>query len=91
LSAKSDGPGVDCARGGFDLTPTLAKGEEDRFDGFGAWEGGPLFPLGEIYDSHYFLGIDDAGVVYIVGDTIVRLAPDIYVAIDCILSGRSSA
>jgi hypothetical protein len=90
VHVNADGPGLECARGGFCLDPTLARGEEDRFDGFGTWEGSALFPLGEIYDSYFFLGIAADGSVYIVGDSIRRLARNIRMALDSILLGRGT-
>lgn len=89
LRASSSGPGVQCARGGFVLDPILADGEEDRFAAFSEFVAGSLFPIGEAYHGHTFLGIDEAGVVYLVGDSLYRLGSDIYSALDAILEGRS--
>jgi hypothetical protein len=91
LRASSMGPGLHCARGGFVLDPELAYGEEDRFAAFTDFVDGKLFPIGEAYDGHAFLGIDEAGTVYLVGDSLYRLGSDIYSALDAILEGRSAS
>lgn len=88
LRASSSGPGLQCARGGFVIDPELAEGEEDRFAAFSDFVVGTLFPIGEAYDGHAFLGIDESGAVYLVGDTLDRLGRDIYSSLDAILEGR---
>lgn len=88
IRVSAHGPGAECARGGFDLDPALAVGEEDRFDGFGKQYDLDLFPLGEAFDGHAFLGIDRLGRVYLVGDDIRVLGNSIEIALDAILDGR---
>jgi hypothetical protein len=88
LRAAARGPGLECARGSFVLDPELAWGEEDRFGGFSRPLAGGMFPLGEVDGGHAFLGIDEAGVVYTVGDGISRLGDSVYAALDSILQGR---
>src|SRR5258708_31322505 len=58
IHIEGQGPGLECARGGFDLKPELAIGEEDRFNGFRDGVGSDLFPLGEAYNGQAFLAID---------------------------------
>lgn len=88
LRVDCKGSGLECARGGFDLNPELAVGEEDRFAELGAHVGGCLFPLGEAFEGQAFLAIDDNGHVYLVGDTIQQLGTNIREALDTILVGR---
>jgi SUKH-3 immunity protein len=88
IQASRSGPGLDCARGAFVLDPELADGEEERFASFSNLVAGALFPIGEAYDGHAFLGIDEAGVVYLVGDSLHRLGENIYCALDAVLEGR---
>jgi hypothetical protein len=91
LRVDVDGPGVECARGGFNLDPTLALGEEVRFSGRGDRDSPSLFPLGEAHDGHAFLGIDANGWVYVVGDQIALLRKGVRSALDALLQGRLPA
>jgi hypothetical protein len=90
LRAEARGPGIECARGSFDLNPLLAEGEEDRFAAFAAFVEGPMFPLGELDGGHAFLGIDTTGAVFLVEGWLARLGDDIYAALDATLEGRKS-
>lgn len=84
LCVESKGPGIYCARGGFNFNPSLAVGEEDRFSEAPELD---VFPLGEIYDGHAFAGIGPSGRVYLIGDFVEVIAEDIYCAIEAILLG----
>ncbi|MDI1477374.1 SUKH-3 domain-containing protein [Polyangium sp. y55x31] len=88
IRVDCEGPGLECARGGFDLDPGLASGEEDRFDAFRDQVGSDLFPLGEAYNGQAFLAIDGMGRVYLLGDRIQLLGANIHSALDSILVGR---
>ncbi|WP_438039232.1 SUKH-3 domain-containing protein [Sorangium sp. So ce128] len=88
LRVDCQGPGLECARGGFDLDPELVSGEEDRFDYFRDQVGGDLFPLGEAFNGQAFLAIDGSGRVYLLGDRVQLLGDNIYCALDSILMGR---
>ncbi|MDI3282660.1 SUKH-3 domain-containing protein [Polyangium sp. 15x6] len=88
IRVDCQGPGLECARGGFDLDPELASGEEDRFGAFQDPVGSDLFPLGEAYNGEVFLAIDGVGRVYLLGDRIQLAGANIYSALDSILVGR---
>lgn len=88
IRVESQGPGLECARGGFNLDPELVSGEEDRFGDFRDQVESDLFPLGEAYNGHAFLAIDGTGRVFLLGDTIQLLGTNIYDALDAILVGR---
>lgn len=90
LQASKDGPGRTCARGSFEINAELGWGEEDRFGAFSDFVDGRLFPIGEIDHGHAFLGVDESGVVYLIGDWLSRLGSDIYEALDAILLGKKS-
>lgn len=60
------GPGVSSAREPFELDPMLCLGEEDRFSEWGADIGHSLFPIGELAEGRYFLGIDEEEAIYLV-------------------------
>jgi len=68
LFVNIKGPGVTCARTPFELDPQLAEGEEDRFEDLGEDIGHSLFPLGELDHGRFFLGIDETGEIYLLGD-----------------------
>ncbi|WP_437951433.1 SUKH-3 domain-containing protein [Sorangium sp. So ce296] len=88
LRVDCQGPGLECARGSFDLDPELASGEEERFDRFRAQVGSDLFPLGEAFDGQAFLAIDSTGRVYLIGDRVQLMGSSIRGALDSILMGR---
>jgi SUKH-3 immunity protein of toxin-antitoxin system len=88
LRAECRGPGLRRARGGFDLTPTLAIGEEDRYEAAAAELGvHQLFPLGEAYGGHEFMAADAYGRIYILGIITMFVGKDMYDAIRNILLG----
>jgi hypothetical protein len=88
VTVRFDGPGVEFARGGFEIDPSLALGEEERFAAHSRQIGSPIFPLGEALDGNVFLGMDESGRVFLVADRITPLGDDIYSALDALLLGR---
>lgn len=87
IEMRVDGPGLHRARGGLRFDPTLALGEAERFGRHSAKLGTQLFPLGEAFDGHAFLGTDSAGKIYLVGDELEFVGEDIYGAVEAILQG----
>lgn len=87
LIVRATGEGRDRARGGFQLNPELALGEEDRFSSIGFETRGGLFPLGEAFDGHAFLAIDSTGRTFLVGDDLELLGDNVKSALDAILTG----
>ncbi|MDI3386209.1 SUKH-3 domain-containing protein [Streptomyces sp. B-S-A8] len=75
LNIKVSGPGINCAREPFELDPLLCLGEEDRFSEWGEELGVQLFPIGELDEGRFFLGMDERGAVYLVADWIARFGP----------------
>lgn len=75
LTVDVRGPGISCARTPFELAPELARGEEDRFAEWGESIGRRLFPLGELDEGRFFLGIDEAGEVYLVASWVASFGP----------------
>lgn len=69
------GPGISSFREAFEIDPTLAVGEDDRFSGWSAHLGRNLYPLGELDGGRFFLGIDECREVYLVADWIARFGP----------------
>jgi hypothetical protein len=66
LDIQIRGPGVTRAREPFELDPSLCEGEEGRFADWGQEIGHELFPIGELDNGRYFLGIDENGEVYVI-------------------------
>ncbi|MBF6045538.1 hypothetical protein GO001_09935 [Streptomyces sp. NRRL B-1677] len=77
LTVEVHGPGVTCAREPFELNPSLCLGEEDRFAEWSAVVGSSIYPIGEMGDGRFFLGIDEASIVYLVADWIARYRPEV--------------
>ncbi|SDL27049.1 SUKH-3 immunity protein [Lentzea albidocapillata subsp. violacea] len=65
-NVEIDGPGSSSAREPFELDPGLCVGEEDRFAGWGADVGCSLFPIRELDQGRFFLGISEVGEVFLV-------------------------
>jgi hypothetical protein len=88
ICVRSEGPGIECARGSVDLDPELARGERQRFERFKGVIGQDTFPLGEAYDGHAFLVIDRLGRVLLIGEGVHLLGENIRKALDAVLTGR---
>ncbi|MEV8093243.1 SUKH-3 domain-containing protein [Kitasatospora sp. NPDC085879] len=73
LTVDVDGPGISCARVPFELDPSLADGEDDRFSEWGQEVGEEIFPIGEMDGGRYFLGISSSSEIYIVADWLASL------------------
>jgi len=86
------GRGIDFAKTSVHIDPTLAIGEESRFEVFGKQLGSRLYPLGEAGDGHAFLAIDGRGMVYLVmDDAIKRVGRSMAEAIESLVLGREMA
>lgn len=69
LRIEVGGPGVNVARVPFEFDPDLAIGEEERFAELSDVFGPKFFPVGELANGEFFLGIDENGVLYrVLGD-----------------------
>ncbi len=72
LSVEYGGAGISRAREPFEFDPLLGLGEDDRFSEWGEVIGKSLFPIGELDRGRFFLGIDEAGAIYLVADRLAR-------------------
>jgi hypothetical protein len=72
LTIPYGGPGLTRAREKLEFDPLLALGEEDRFADWSGLIDRTLFPVGELDHGRYFLGIDEAGEIYLVADWLAR-------------------
>ena len=88
LRVEQGGAGVTSARETFELDPTLAVGEADRFARFESIVGRRLYPLGEAGGGQYFLAISEDGQVFGVGDSIFDIGRTISEAIENLIVGR---
>jgi hypothetical protein len=68
LEVDIRGPGRSAAREPFELDPALCEGEEGRFRGWSATLGRSLYPLGELDEGRFFLGIDPEAELWLVVD-----------------------
>lgn len=64
----------------FDIDPTLASWEKDRFDTASFEVEDALYPAGEAINGHEFIAIGTDGHVYLVMDMVHHLASDAWVA-----------
>ncbi len=56
----------------FNLDPLTAVFENDRFDEASAVVGETLYPVGEVVNGHYFLGLGPSGTFYLVMNDVSR-------------------
>ncbi|MFC1404559.1 MULTISPECIES: SUKH-3 domain-containing protein [Streptacidiphilus] len=75
LSVSLSGPGITCAKTPFEFDPELCVGEGDRFADWGETIGRDLFPIGELDQGRFFLGIDEHSEIYLVADWIATFGP----------------
>lgn len=64
LESTYRGPGLECARESFSLTPDLAAGECDRLERVGSLLGHELYPIGVWGDGMGLLAVDGKGSIY---------------------------
>ncbi|MGC9542306.1 SUKH-3 domain-containing protein [Streptomyces sp. UG1] len=72
ISVDVSAPGISRAREPFELDPSLAYGEEDRFSEWGEEVGASLFPIGELDQGRFFLAIDEKSAIYLVADWLAH-------------------
>lgn len=86
ISIEASGKGVDCAKEPFIFDPSLALGEDLRFEEFSEEIGQVIFPIGEHGRGEFFLGIDESAEMYLLMDGIATLgAAD--AAIESLING----
>ncbi|MGW4196470.1 SUKH-3 domain-containing protein [Streptomyces sp. NPDC005004] len=75
LSVRIGGPGVTCAKSPFGFEPGFLVGEEDRFADWSRTIGRDLFPIGELDEGRFFLGIDQHGEIHLVETWVATFGP----------------
>ncbi|MEM1096329.1 MAG: SUKH-3 domain-containing protein [Bacteroidota bacterium] len=63
--------GVDFHPGNIQIDPQLAFGEDDRFAYFSKKVNDDIFPVGEAFGGHQFVGIGSAGYFYVFMDDYI--------------------
>ncbi|MEW2619071.1 SUKH-3 domain-containing protein [Streptomyces sp. NPDC048106] len=69
------GPGITCAKAPFTFDPDNLIGEEDRFADWSTAIGRALFPIGELDQGRFFLGIDENSEIYLVETWLATFGP----------------
>ncbi|MER7756714.1 SUKH-3 domain-containing protein [Kitasatospora sp. NPDC097643] len=75
LDVRISGPGINVAKARFHFDPELALGEEDRFADWSATLGRDIFPIGELDEGRFFLGIDEDGEIHLVETWVATFGP----------------
>jgi hypothetical protein len=87
LTFSHTGPGVTCAREPFDLDPTDAMYENDRFGDFVGIVGTRLYPIGQASQGQYFLAIGEDERVFLLEQDIRLMGHNIDEALEHLLIG----
>ncbi len=90
LIVNQQGPGETCAREPFEIDPTLAGYEGDRFNELSTEVNTKLYPLGEVANGTSFWAIGDNEHVYILMNEILLLGKNIDEALERLIIGRES-
>jgi hypothetical protein len=91
LKVDMTGPGIDFARGSFDLDPTLALCEEELFRDYEKEPKSRLYPLGEAYGGPMYLAISESGSVFaidLIANEMRRIGRSMVEAMEGIVLGR---
>ena len=88
ITVTSRGPGKSIARAGFEIDPTLAAGECDRFADFERVIGSALCPLGEADDGRLYLAVAEDGRLVTLMDDAWILGDSLEEGLAALLLGR---
>ena len=88
LSINQRGPGETCAREPFDVDPTRAAYEDERFSDFLSVVNTKLYPLGDAASRHYYWAIGENEHVFLLMDDIQLLGTNIEEALENLIIGR---
>ncbi|MEH0557303.1 SUKH-3 domain-containing protein [Streptomyces sp. B21-101] len=75
LALQVSGPGLTCVKTPFCFAPDHLIGEEDRFADWSATIGRTIFPIGELDQGRFFLGIDENSEIYLVETWLAAFGP----------------
>lgn len=88
LTVDQSDLGETCAREPFQVDPTLAAYEGDRFSEFSPLVSTQLYPLGEAFNASYYWAIGEDDQLYILWDDIHLLGKNIDEALENLIIGR---
>jgi hypothetical protein len=88
LKLDEQGPGVTCSREPFNLDPTLAMYEHDRFEDFISALNTNLYPLGEAVGGSCFIAIAENGNVYLLMQELMLIGQSMEEGLESLLIGR---
>lgn len=88
LHVDQRGLGETCAREPFEVDPTLAGYELDRFDELSYLVSTKLYPLGEAFSGNYYWAIGEDDQLYILMNDIQILGKHIDEALENLILGR---
>jgi hypothetical protein len=75
LEVQINGPGINVARTPFHFRPDSCLGEEDRFAEWSEELGRDVFPIGELDQGRFFLGMDETSEIYLVETWVATYGP----------------
>jgi hypothetical protein len=87
LKIDQQGPGVSCSREPFEINPTMAMYESDRFEELVSVVDSRLYPLGEAVSGLCFLAIAENDSVYLLMDDIRVVGKNIDEGLEALLIG----
>lgn len=88
LIVDQRGLGETCAREPFEVDPTLAAYEGDRFSELSPLVNTSLYPLGEAFSGNYYWAIGEDDQLYILMDDIRLLGKNTDEALENLILGR---
>ncbi|MEU2355958.1 SUKH-3 domain-containing protein [Streptomyces misionensis] len=66
---------ITCARTSFTFDPELTVGEEDRFADWSSTLARNIFPIGELDEGRFFLGIDETSEICLIETWVATFGP----------------
>ncbi|MYS22381.1 SUKH-3 immunity protein [Streptomyces sp. DvalAA-14] len=75
LDIQISGPGISVAKTSFNFDLENVIGEEDRFADWSETIGHAIFPIGELDQGRFFLGIDENSEIYLVETCLATFGP----------------
>lgn len=88
LNVDQRGVGETCAREPFEVDPTLAAYEGDRFSELSPLVSTKLYPLGEAFSGNYYWAIGEDDQLFVLMDDIQLLGKNIDEAFENLILGR---
>lgn len=87
LHVQQRGPGQNMARAPFRLDPTIAKHDGEIFELFSTLTASAIYPIGELDNRNFYLGISLDGSVFLGMDQLELLADNPHRALNNLVEG----